>query len=178
MNRRNTVLLLILTASFLTATYLSMHRSPSSSRLPDLPEFGYPDVIPLAAAVEQFNRRSLTDSIGRSEVPLTTSELISFLTYSAFTSNELNEETKDLYKTIIKTGLLPKGSLLKSFTRFTASDEPQVSRSVRVWQISLDTNLDRAAAVRPDQRGRLDLRGLNIRSDTVRLRFLNVEPQA
>jgi hypothetical protein len=137
------------------------------------PECGYPFEISVEDALRKFNRSAGRSPIGRSELPLTKNELFAFLTHSV-ASEGLPDEKRAIYRKILETGMLPKGAWLSFVTGFKEADK---SPSVEVWQIILETNLDRIATRQTDSNGKKDLHGLNLYSDVIRLRYVECRRQ-
>jgi hypothetical protein len=119
-------------------------KSSDLSELGDNKEYelsinGYPNEIPITAAVEEFNKRAKADSTGSTQPPLTVEELKAAIRGWSETDNPYNDTIFVAFQNIVKTGMMPKGSYLYFIPGLVGINGCNVS----VWWINLNINLDK-----------------------------------
>jgi hypothetical protein len=99
---------------------------------------GYPSIIPLQSAVDEFNARAQRDPIGKSQPPLTSAEVVAALRALGQDHRAIQPAQYKALQSIANTRVLPKGAYLRFVPGLIAVD----GYDIDVWWIDLQLDLD------------------------------------
>lgn len=100
---------------------------------------GYPNDVPLARAVNDFNKRARHDEVGKSQSPLRVEEVLAAIRDWSRQEEPIDQAAFEEFQTISKTGLMPKGS----FLNFGKGADGRNGYDTDAWSIYLYIYLDK-----------------------------------
>lgn len=105
----------------------------------ELARVGYASGVPLAQAVEEFNRRASGDAVGRLQPPLKAEEVVAAIRGWDKTEAHMGVPVFAVFQKIAKTETMPKGSYIRFIPGLIAVN----GFDVDVWWIDLQVGLDK-----------------------------------
>ena len=121
-------------------------RKPAELR-PDVGEYslrtrGYPEVTPLARAVEEFNEHAKRTEVGKTQPPLTVEEVLAAVRNWSPKEDPIEPKMFAALQEAARAGMLPKGSYLS----FSSGSVSRNGYDIDAWNIYLQVGLNQHPA--------------------------------